>query len=87
MNDDTNIEKLSAELRRLNAHPFLRSHSSWWRMITYQLLRGLAFGLGSAVGASVLVALLVWFLGNVDFIPVIGDWAKQILDIIENSRG
>lgn len=83
--DPSEIAKLTAELERLNGHRFIKVHGSMWRLISYQFMRGLAFGLGSVLGATVLVAWLVYFLGQVDFIPIIGDWTQQIIDDLQTQ--
>ncbi|MEP5152604.1 DUF5665 domain-containing protein [Planktotalea sp.] len=85
MNDDTQdrLDKLTSELETLNKHRFIRVHNSLWRLVLFQFTRGLAFGLGSVLGASILVSLLVWWLSQFEFIPIIGDFAKQLIDWIE----
>ena len=85
MNDDTQIrlDKLTSELETLNKHRFIRVHNSLWRLILFQFTRGLAFGLGSVLGASILVSFLVWWLSQFEFIPIIGDFAKQLIDWID----
>ena len=93
MNNDTEarLDKLTAELETLNKHRFIRVHNSLWRLILFQFTRGLAFGLGSVLGASILVSLVVWWLYQFEFIPIIGDFAKQLIKWIEipvsNVRG
>ncbi|WP_375265952.1 DUF5665 domain-containing protein [Planktotalea sp.] len=93
MNNDTEarLDKLTAELETLNKHRFIRVHNSLWRLILFQFTRGLAFGLGSVLGASILVSLVVWWLSQFEFIPIIGDFAKQLIEWIEipvsNARG
>lgn len=93
MNNDTeaHLDKLTAELETLNKHRFIRVHNSLWRLILFQFTRGLAFGLGSVLGASILVSLVVWWLSQFEFIPIIGDFAKQLIEWIEipvsNARG
>jgi len=47
--------------------------------------RGLAFGLGSVIGATILVYLVVASLSKIDFIPIIGEWAKEIADVIRQN--
>ncbi|MCI2399852.1 DUF5665 domain-containing protein [Aliiroseovarius subalbicans] len=74
------VHVLRQELARLNDHRFLRFQNSLWRLGLYQFYRGLAFGLGSVVGATLLVALLINMLSSIDFIPVIGDWAQRVID-------
>ena len=82
----TSIDRLADELERLNSHRFVRIHRSLWRLLTFQLMRGLAFGLGSVLGASLLVSILVWWASQIEFIPVIGGWASQLVEEIETGR-
>lgn len=84
--EPTETQLLLDEVRTLNQHKFVRAHDSWIGLLCFQLIRGLAFGLGSVIGATLLVAILISFLGQMDFIPVIGDWAKQILDLLNTGN-
>ena len=80
------IARLTAEVERLNNHRFIRVQNSVWRMIMFQFARGLAFGLGTVLGASLLVSLLAWWVSQFEFIPIVGDWAAQIAKQIELSQ-
>lgn len=80
------IEALTEEVRRLNGSNFLRQQNSLLRILLYQFLRGLAFGLGTALGATVLLSLLVWWLSQFEFLPIVGEWAAQLVNQIEASR-
>ncbi len=77
------ISGLRKEVQRLNDHRFVQVQNSTRRMLTLQLMRGLALGLGTVIGASVLVSLLAFFLSQIDFIPIIGEWAKDFAQQIE----
>jgi hypothetical protein len=83
-NDDlkSEIAGLRAELERLNGNRYVRIHNSIPRLLAFQFVRGLALGLGTVIGASVLVSILAYFLAQIDFLPIIGDWAAQIADQI-----
>ena len=78
--------RLANAIEALNQHRFVRAHNSLSRLMFYQFLRGLAFGLGTVVGASILVSILVGLLSQVEFIPVLGDWATQIIKEIDQPR-
>lgn len=69
----------------MNNHRFIRLHDSLFKLGLFQLYRGLAFGLGSVLGATILVSWVIYMLGSIDFIPVLGDWATQIIDEIKVS--
>lgn len=71
-------EQLKQEIERLNNHKFLRVHDSYLKMMFYQLLRGISFGLGSVLGATILVSFVGFWLSKIEFIPLIGDYAAQI---------
>ena len=71
------IRSLRAEVQRLNDHRFIKVQNSTRRMLTFMLMRGLALGLGTVIGASVLVSILAFVLAQIDFIPIIGEWAQN----------
>ena len=77
------LKALKEEMQLLNTHRFVRIHNSMWRLISFQFVRGLAFGLGSVIGATILVSVLVYTLSNIDFIPIVGEWAKEIVEMIK----
>lgn len=80
-----NFDILIEELRRLNDHRFVRVHNSPLRLIGFQFLRGLAFGFGSIVGATIVVSIVGYFLNQMEVVPIIGEWAKQLASEIMSS--
>ena len=80
------LEKLTKEVETLNQHRFIRVQNSVWRMVLYQLGRGLAFGLGSVLGATIVVSIVAWFISQIEFIPLIGEWASEILKQIDTGQ-
>ena len=91
MADDQNLNDEIASLRKeievFNAHRFVRVQNSWALMLLQALLRGMAVGLGTVIGASILVSMLLYMLSQIDFLPIIGDWAKEIASEIRVSTG
>jgi hypothetical protein len=81
------IKALRREIETLNGHRYIRVQNSLPKMMGYQLLRGLALGLGTVIGASVLVSLLAYSLSQIDFIPIVGDWAAEIAQQILAETG
>lgn len=48
-------------------------------------IRGLFFGLGSVLGGTILIALLVWLLSQLGaVVPFLSDFIQQILDALGN---
>ncbi len=78
--DETSqISEINAELKRLNE----RMRLSLPKLLGVQFLRGVAFGLGSFLGATLVVSALIYSLSSINFIPIIGDWASQIAERIQ----
>ena len=89
--DETSLAKevrsLRDEVHQLNSHRYLRIQNSLPRMMGFSFLRGLAIGLGTVIGASVLVSVLAFFLAQIDFIPIVGEWAAQLAEQIAREVG
>lgn len=79
------ISALRREIERLNDNRFVRIQNSPWRLLGYRFMSGLFTGLGTVIGATLLVSMLVWWLQGINWIPVIGDWAAQIAARIEQD--
>jgi hypothetical protein len=69
---------------KINSHNFMRVYNSVWRLVWINFLRGLAFGLGSVIGATILVYVLLQILAQIEFIPILGDWALRLIAGDEN---
>ncbi|WP_166418095.1 DUF5665 domain-containing protein [Cochlodiniinecator piscidefendens] len=82
----TELSLLRKEVAHLNNNRFVRLYNSLWKLIGFQFLRGLAFGFGTVVGATILVSALAYSLSKIDFIPVIGNWAAEIAKMIQEPR-
>ena len=78
--------RLAEAIETLNDHNLMRIYSSSRRIIWTNFLRGLAFGLGWVIGASILVYITVQILAQIEFIPILGDWALRLISEIEKSR-
>ncbi|MFW2543065.1 DUF5665 domain-containing protein [Primorskyibacter sp. 2E107] len=77
------LTRLADEVHRLNRHRFIRVQNSFVRLILFQFVRGLALGLGTVIGASALVSVIVLLLSQVEFIPILGNLATQIIQEIQ----
>ncbi len=55
-----------------------------WRIIRINFLRGIAFGLGTFIGGTIVVAIVVWFLSQtVDVFPWATDFTQQLIDSLQ----
>ena len=84
MGDD--ITRLADTLEKINSHTFLRIYNSIWRLLWVNFLRGLAFGLGSVLGATILVSVLILILHQIEFVPILGEWAVKLITEVEKIR-
>ncbi|MEM0947833.1 MAG: DUF5665 domain-containing protein [Pseudomonadota bacterium] len=79
------LAALRREVATFNGHRFVRIQNSVPRMLMLQFARGLVLGLGTVIGASVLVSIVVYFLSQIEFLPIIGDWALELADQIQSQ--
>jgi len=87
MDDDLKreISTLREEIRRTNDSNLFRFNDSLLRMTGVQFVRGLAFGLGSVIGATIVVSVVAYILAQVELVPIIGDWAKAISQEMQSA--
>jgi hypothetical protein len=70
-----------AAIRDLFESVYLKNRA---RVIGTNFLRGIAFGFGSLVGGTIVVAILVWILTQtVDLFPPIRDFIQQLIDSLK----
>ena len=81
--DQDSIKRLEKAITDLRKHNFFRMYDSLWRLISFNLIRGLASGLGWVIGATFLVYLLTIILSQIEFIPILGEWAASLIEQIE----
>lgn len=81
------LAHLAREVEKLNKHRFIAVQNSLWRLVAFQFLRGLAFGLGSVIGATLLVSIIGWWLSQFEFLPIVGDWLVQLSHEFEQATG
>jgi len=79
------VRALRDEVRRLNEQRYFRIESSLLQVAFWNVIRGIAWGFGSVLGATILISFLLRMLGSIDFIPILGDWAQQIIQQIEQT--
>jgi hypothetical protein len=55
-----------------------------WKIIRMNFLRGMAFGLGTFLGGTIVVAILVWILSQtIDLFPPIRDFTERLIDSLQ----
>ena len=81
---ENSLDKLDKSIKELNEHYFFKMHSSFWKVLSISLIRGLLSGLGWVLGATILVSLLTYTLSQIEFIPILGEWVSQLINEIES---
>jgi hypothetical protein len=61
-----------------------RIHISTGRVIFSNFMGGLAWGFGTALGATVVLGLVIIILGKLSSVPLIGDFITHILQTIQH---
>ena len=79
------LDEHIATLERMHMPEYVRFLEDRRRFYRMQLVGGILRGVGTAVGFTVLGAVLVWLLQGLAQrnLPVIGDFLAQIVDLVQ----
>lgn len=62
-------------------------HTNRFQVYKMNFIRGLAFGFGSVLGGTVVIALLIWILTLLsDTIPFLSDFFNAIQQLLQTAR-
>lgn len=65
---------------------FYDFHSSRRQVYAMNFMRGVFFGVGSLIGGTLVVAIIVWTLSLLADIPGgVGDFIQYVVDIVQSS--
>lgn len=81
------VRALRRELTFLRESRMFVIHQSVPRILLFRFAVGMAVGLGTVIGATVLLSLIIWALSQIEFLPIIGEWSAEIARQIEESVG
>ncbi len=84
----SNIEKLTSILEEMNVHELIYILGNKKEIIKRNLYAGIFRGIGVGIGVTIITAILIFILQRIVTlnIPVIGEYIKDIVDIVEKSR-
>ncbi len=77
------MKRIEAELERVNSHRLVKVYNSISQLLLFHFLKGIAFGLGSVLGATIIVSILAYVLSQFEFVPILGEWVKLIVQEIQ----
>lgn len=79
------VRKLSQNIRDLESEKIWNLVKSPWKLMWYSFLKGIMVGFGGVIGATVVVAIFIFLISQIEFVPIIGDWVKQIVEQVKNG--
>lgn len=80
------LKALAKEIKRIKSLDYLKVFKNPFKFMWFAFLKGLMVGFGSVLGASVLVGLFIFLLGQVSFVPIIGDFVEEIISQIQLEK-
>ncbi len=75
-------EKLGRAIEAALINDYINLLGNTRKQMVSGFLRGVATGFGTVVGATLVVALVIWILGLLGGLPFIGDYLKGAGDAI-----
>jgi hypothetical protein len=80
---ETKKQKEYEELGKMIASIYETGHANKKAMYKASFIKGLLSGLGGVIGATVVVALLIWIFSLFDQIPLVGRIFENLRDTIQ----
>lgn len=79
------VRALRQELTLLRQHRMFLVYQSVPKVLLFRFAVGMAVGLGTVIGATVLLSIIIWALSQIEFLPIIGEWSAQIAQQIDQA--
>lgn len=77
------LQKLAYLLERMNLSQYLEMMQNKNRIIWNNLIAGVARGFGFTIGMTLLASFLLFLLGSIVDMPLIGRYVAKIVDIVQ----
>jgi len=55
------------------------------KLILYNFLGGIFWSLGVIIGAGLVFSIIAYFIGKIDFIPILGDFLAKVIQSAQNN--
>ena len=86
---DQNVEKLATYFEKANFAEYVQLMTRPWKLFWFNFLAGLFRGLGTAVGMTVVFAIVIYMtitvLAKFIDIPIIGSYIAQLVQFVNQS--
>ena len=76
----------SREARSIHKEPAYQVYRSRHRLFIDNLVGGVAWGVGGVIGATVVVAVILFVLAQLENFPFIGNIAKNIVEEMQSYQ-
>lgn len=63
-----------------------RVNRSMKKLFINNFVGGIAWGLGVTVGLTLVLAIVGFFIGQLDYVPIIGTFVSDIVNFIDQNR-
>ncbi|NIA02244.1 MAG: hypothetical protein GWP15_02575 [Nitrospirae bacterium] len=80
------VKELTKEVKKLKKLEFIKILKRPWKYMWMSFLHGLMVGFGWVIGASVLVALLIYLLAQIQFVPYLGDFVTDVIEEVKSIQ-
>ncbi len=80
------IESMALTLEKTKIAEYTEIINNPKRLLIVNFVVGLARGIGTAIGFTILAALILYFIRQLVNLPLIGQYIAQLINIIENYR-
>lgn len=85
MIDKIKKDNESGSRRAILEDLFYDFHSSRRQVYAMNFFRGVFFGVGSVLGATIVIGLVIWLLGQlVDLPGGVGDFIRYVVETVQN---
>lgn len=78
---NADYEKLGRSLE----HVYLSGYVSTGRLIGVSILRGIGYGFGIFIGGTIVVAVLIWFLGQFETVWFLEPFVNTVLEAVQQG--
>ena len=80
------MEQIHQELNILNRQNVFGFNRIAANALLMQFFKGTAFALGSLVGATIVISILVYFLSQIEVIPILGEWIRELNSFLKEAQ-
>lgn len=74
------LKNLTKAVKQLEKLELVELYKKPFKLMGFALLKGMMIGLGSVLGATVLVGVLIYLLSHIQFVPIVGNFVGDVVE-------